>query len=196
MKLLLIACVIGTLTAFMPSTRYSDLEEIKVNSQLAYNVDFRGQKYQFVVDVQKKSPDLVFKYNLTMGGGMEATVTVTEEAMKTAINQQNYFNGADRTLNTETTVWVSKKVFNEIKNSGKTIIGNAQGMGAFKADEYTLTGTVDFNAMVNGEEVKLKALHIKAANDYQYWIWDNAKDPLILKMDLGWGISLKEINAE
>ncbi len=188
--LLTIACM-----AFISPA--DELKEIPANSQLSYNVDFRGQKYQFIVEVQKKSPDLSFKYNLTMGGGMEATIIMTKDALATAINQQNYFNGSDRTLSTETTVWVSQKVFKEIKDNKKTTIGNSTGgLGGYKTDEYSLEGTVDFPTVVNGEPATLKALHIKAANGYQYWIWDNEKDPLILKMDLGWGISLKEVSVQ
>jgi hypothetical protein len=195
MKQLLAAIVAVTLISFT-STTGDELKDIPVNAQLAYNVDFRGQKYQFLVEVKKKAPELIFSYNLTMGGGMTGTIMMNENALTNAVNQQNYFNGTDRNLDTETTVWVSKKVYDEIKNSGKTSMGNSQGMGAFKAEEYTLEGTEDFPTTLNGEAVTLKALHVKAANGYQYWIWDNAKDPLILKMDLGWGISLKEVTTE
>jgi hypothetical protein len=182
------------LFAFVPKHRTQELKEITASSQLSYNVDFKGQKYQFIVEVQKKSPVLVFKYDLTMNGGMQGTITMTEEALKGAINQQNYFNGTDRELKTETTVWVSSKVYNDIKKGGKTQIGNSAGLG-YKVDEYKLIGTEDFATTVNGEEVALKALHIKADNGFEYWIWDNAKDPLILKMDLGWGITIKEIST-
>ena len=190
-----IALTLVAIAAFKP-VKQSELKSIPVNSQLAYNVDFKGEKYQFVVEVLKKSPELVFKYNLTMGGGMNATVTISADAMKTAVNQNNYFNGRDVSLGDKTTVWVSQKVFNDITTNGKTSMGDVQGLG-IKTTEYSLVGKEKFSTSLNGDPITLEALHLKATNgsNYEYWIWNNAADPLILKMDLGWGISIKEINV-
>lgn len=183
------------LAAFRPYQQ-TELKSIPVNSQLAYNVDFKGEKYQFMVEVLKKTPELVFKYNLTMGGGMNATVTIGADAMKNAVNQNNYFNGRDISLTNQTTVWVSQKVFNDIITTGKTTMGDAQGLGV-KTTEYSLVGKEKFSTTLNGDAITLEALHLKATNDsgFEYWIWNNAADPLILKMQLGWGIAIKEINV-
>lgn len=194
MKKILLASSLLALISFSPKQQ-ATLNAIPVDSQLAYNVDFGGNKYQFIVELKQKEPDLVFDYNLSMGAGKQGKVTITKEAMESARGQQNYFAGGEQKLSAQTTVWLSQVVYKEAKEKGKTTMATVES-GDMKNIDYTLVGNEKMELQLNGETINLPCLHLKSTDgrDFEYWVWDNPKDPLILKMSIGWGIAIKEIN--
>jgi hypothetical protein len=87
-------------------------------------------------------------------------------------------------------------VYKEAKDKGKTTMASFEG-GEMKNTEYILLGTEKMDLQLNGENISLPCLHLQSTDgrNFEYWVWDNPKDPLILKMSIGWGISIKEINV-
>jgi hypothetical protein len=194
MKKVLFATAFIAVMAFTPRQQ-ATLNSIPVDSQMAYNVDFGGNKYQFIVELKQKEPDLVFDYNLSMGGGKIGKITITKDAMQTARGQQNYFAGGEQKLSAQTTVWLSQVVYKEAKENGKTTMATVES-GDMKNIDYTLVGTEKMDLQLNGENITIPCLHLRSTDGrgFEYWVWDNPKDPLILKMSIGWEIAIKEIN--
>lgn len=195
MKKVLFAFAFMALISFAPRNQ-TVLNNLPVDSQLAYNVDFGGEKYQFIVELKQKEPDLIFDYNFSMGSGKQGKVTITKDALQTARGQHNYFAGGEQTLSAQTTVWLSQVVYKEAKQNGKTTMATIES-GDMKNIDYTLVGTEKMDLQLNGENISLPCLHLRSTDgrDFEYWVWDNPKDPLILKMSIGWGIAIKEINV-
>jgi hypothetical protein len=195
MKNMFLAFATIALISFAPRPQ-TTLNNIPVDSQLAYNVDFGGNKYQFIVELKQKDPNLVFDYNLSMGSGKQGKVTIVKEALQTARGQQNYFAGGEQTLSTQTTVWLSQVVYKEAKEKGKTTMATGES-GDMRFVDFTVVGTEKMELQLNGENISLPCLHLRSTDgrDFEYWVWDNPKDPLILKMSIGWGLAIKEINV-
>jgi hypothetical protein len=53
----------------------------------------------------------------------------------------------------------------------------------------------DYKISVNGSEKYVNTFHVKNEDgSRQLWILNDAKNPMIVKMDLGWSIILKSID--
>jgi hypothetical protein len=131
---------------------------------------------------------------------MKGHIKLTKEAMEKAIAQNNYF-GADlknATLNDKTTVWVSKAVFDGLikSNQAKMDVGNGEELFTVVTDKQDNRDQDAFEdkVSVKGTEKYVNTLHVKNEDgSRQLWILNDVKNPLIVKMDLGWSITLKSI---
>lgn len=128
----------------------------------------------------------------------KGTVMMTKAALDTAHEMLNRFtNGKDYYLDTRTTVWVSRAVFDDIIKKGESKI-NADGVWrtyklvANDADESYYYGMFSYNDETGK---RLQLLHIMSDDDMHYEIWiNNDRDnPLIAKMILDFTITLDKI---
>lgn len=165
-------------------------------------VDVDGAAYDFIASNPKGNMDADFEFDWSMTNkeDMNGHIKLTKEALENAIAQNNYF-GPDlknATLNDKTTVWVSKAVFDGLlkNNSAKMDVGNGEELFTVVPDSREGRDANAFEEKVNvkGSEKYVNTLHVK--NDdgsRQLWILKDAKNPLIIKMELGWSITLKSI---
>jgi tetratricopeptide (TPR) repeat protein len=161
-----------------------------------------GNIYRFTLFNIKGSSDndLEFDWVMTSRPDLDGHIKITKEAMEKAVAQNNYF-GPDlknATLTNKTTAWVSKLVINDIlkSNSCKIDVGNGE-------EVFTLVPNTSDNRdkevfedkiTVKGEEKYLNTLHVKnTAGTRQLWILNDVNNPLIVKMDIEFGITLKSI---
>ncbi len=123
---------------------------------------------------------------------------MTKAALDTAHEMLNRFtNGKDYSLDTRTTVWVSRAVFDDITKKGESLI-NADGewriykLVSNEADESYYYGMFNYNE-VGGKRLQL--LHLISEDDMHYEIWiNNDRDnPLIAKMILDFTITLDKV---
>ncbi|MCB9262276.1 MAG: hypothetical protein H6607_07875 [Flavobacteriales bacterium] len=168
---------------------------ISENHQLVYNLNFGGSNYNFIVEVLSKSPSLSFNYAMTNGNNTSGKVTIMPGALDSARVQNNYFSGGDLVLDQETTVWLSKRVFNELSSTGKTVMEFSSLFGS-ETVNFSKTGEENFEISVNGTKKKVSTILASDTDGkgYSYRILNNPSEPLILEMNLGWSIGLKEIN--
>ena len=165
-------------------------------------VSANGAEYDFLVSNPKGNTDTDFEFDwaMTNKDDMKGHIKLTKEAMEKAIAQNNYFGAGlkNATLNDKTTVWVSKAVFDGLtkNNNAKMDVGNGEELFTVvtdKQDNRDQNGFED-KVTVKGSDKYVNTLHVK--NDdgsRQLWILNDAKNPLIIKMDLGWSITLKSI---
>jgi len=163
----------------------------------------RGENsYNFSVSNIKGSAgnEIAFDWLMTSRPDMNGHINITKEAMEKAMAQNNYF-GPDlknATLTDKTTVWVSKAVISDIIKNGTCKMDVGSGEESFtlvsntgdKRDDEAFEDKVT----VKGVEKYLNTLHVKnEAGTHQLWILNDVNNPLIVKMELEWAISLKSI---
>ncbi len=165
------------------------------NTTYVYEVDYYGIKYDFIVTVKSLSDGITFDYEMTNAAKTKGTIIMTKEALENAVNQYNHFQGGEKKLTDATTVWVSKKVFNDLVEKGEAVISPDGGKtmvtigGATPLHDFTM-----HNA--KSDEKMDDISHIYAESEdgkIKYRIHMSEYHPLILKMDLGWTITLKEL---
>lgn len=162
-----------------------------------YAVNFNGQDYDFRVSNPKVDMNngVTFKYKLTGEVGYAGTVTMSKEAITTAHDQMNKFGAEQVDLTEQTSVWISKEVFNEFKTKGSSMIDANEWKGR---REFTLVSEPDsedtwYPVEVDGETKYLRCIKVEDKDGNELWINDDENNPLILKMNVDFTIELKSL---
>lgn len=151
---------------------------------------------------------------------VNVTRTVTRQDLREAHEYRwNYANGAPESYPGSTALGVSTAVLTELKTKGRSDIkvpeggvigalsgalggllgGGASALGGAELASGTLKrvepGTVPFQVLLNGEPAQLPAVHARGQlgdDDAEFWILDDAENPLSLKWTMG-GTTLQVI---
>lgn len=168
---------------------------LQKGSVLTYEVNLYGDVYDFIVKIKKYDEQgIEFDYEMTNDRNTSGNVKFTKDAFENAHMLYNYFAGGPVSLTDATTVWVSKKVFAELLSGTSTISSNegetydeVRPVGVFHDFEA-------FNKLSNSTINDITYLYATSEDESaKYWIHFSKSNPLILGMDLGWTIWLKEI---
>jgi Tfp pilus assembly protein PilF len=161
-----------------------------------YEVIFQGTTYDFRVTNPKVDMDkgVSFKYKMTGDVGINGVVNISKEAIDTAHVQMNRFSNGNKDLTTETSVWVSNAVFNELKTNGEAFMQAS----VFSAQVFQVVSEEDpyYLVKVDDGEKFIRCIHLVSRDrddSQELWINDDPKNPIILKMKLDFSIELKQI---
>jgi len=160
---------------------------LKPGVELTYGLNMG---YDFIATVKEMGKDLVFGFAMTNTMKTAGTVTIKEEALKTATAQNNYFSNGELTLADKTTVWVSKKVYDALKKAEAVTIRPSdedEVLKFVKAEKLTVSK--------DGKPFEVPTLYGETDKGHKFWILDNAENPLIIKMVINFEINLKEIKS-
>ena len=176
------------------------IKDIKTAS---WTVTSFGGNFNFkVINLTGNADDsLAFDWLMTSGPNMNGHITITKTALEKAQVQNNNF-GPDlknAVLTDKTTIWISKAVFNELKENGncKMDVGNGEEIFTVIPDAINKKDKESFNSRikVNDNWKYLNTFHIKNADGSRHlWILNDVQNPMIVKMDIGFTLSLKSIN--
>ena len=169
-----------------------------------WEVNSGGSTYEFsVTDIKGTiDSDLAFSWAMTSDGDMKGHITIIKDAMEKAVAQNNYFGAAlkNATLTDKTTVWVSKVVINGLQKDGKVKMdvgmGNGEEVFTVVPDGMDLRDEEPFDEKVSikTESKYLNTLHIKNEDgSRQLWILNDASNPMVIKMNIGFTIVLKSV---
>lgn len=177
------------------------ISDIKTAS---WAVDFSGNNYDFSVsNIKGNTADgMEFDWSMTSSDDMKGHISLTKEAMATAIAQNNRFSAdmKNTVMNDKTTVWISGAVMNDLLTKAAAKMDAGYGEEIFTVVPDNADAGWDENAfeekiMVKGALKYVNTIHVKNADgDHQLWILHDAKNPLIIKMQFDWGITLKSID--
>lgn len=181
------------------SQNISDLETfekaMKPGTVLTYDVSSAGKNYKFIVTIKSLGNEIAFDWKMTEPINKSGTVVMSANAVSKADALFNYFNGGASNLDKETSVWISKKLFDDISAKAEAPI---KVNGA--ADTATvMSNTIsEFNFNLNGNLVAVPGWELQGGSDIKYTIdvIESTKFPIITRMDLGWTIQLSEIKSQ
>ena len=169
---------------------------ITKGDKLVYQVTAGGNEYDFMVTVNSGNNKgaLDFNYEMTNSKNTKGHVLISAHARNNATKYVNYFGGGELNLTNAITVWLSNKNYKELSKRKTTMQLDNNSTEMFyrpEKDEATLV------VKIKGEDKKLDAFIINNAVDgtgaKTMWINALAGNTLIVKMNLGFTIVLKEI---
>lgn len=166
--------------------------ELNEGSELVYAVNHNGSQYDFILKlITYDNDEIVFNYLMTDPANLDGVVKITECAIKNAMVMYNYFDGATVTLDHEIAIWLSKDLFNDLVNSGSGYIAPAVGENWMNMIN---SGSESLGCSVGGIDQILDAVLLTEVDgNRKIWVLNDEQNPLIVKMDLGWTIELKEV---
>lgn len=179
-----------------PKEEALDTLVLKNKYQLNYNLAYGDERYQFIIHILKMQPDRVFHYAMTNMRRTNATVVLRESALDTAKRSVNTFTGRDDTLDHNAlTVWLSREVFADIVNTDSCWLDDGSSVWTTKYKRFYNAGKALYNYELNGVPQTIEIVKVKELNgSSEFWILNDLENPLIIRMDVGWVIWLKEIN--
>lgn len=168
---------------------------INKGDKLVYKVNANGQQYDFIVTINQHDDNGIdFGYSMTNTSKKWGSVHISSDAASNATNYINYFRGGPINLTNAISVWVSGSNFTDLMSHETNMSFDDGPLETFyKPDEAVVNPTINFK----GKEIKLKGYKINnkenQTGDKTVWINNSFNNTLILKMDIGFTIELKEI---
>lgn len=178
---------------------------VKPGTKLIYAVNADAQKYDFIITVKALAPALVFDWEMTNDNKSTGTISHTSTAMMAANTLYNYFTPGPKMLDDNTlSVWISKNTFTSLTKGTKNVMLKMNTNEAPKKMGVTKEGPEELKIIVNGEKETVEeftANDLNATNapveDKVYFTFaTSAKMPIILRMQNGFYIALKEIKTK
>jgi hypothetical protein len=185
------------------SARYN--QKVEVNDlnlrpyyQINYNLASGGERYQFIVDLLEFEPYRSFKFTMTNTNETSSVITITPGALDTGYAEKNYFNRWVDTLDDKTlTVWFSNYMFSTLLAGDTAYFDGDIGWAGIERTAYYNAGRELYSYELNGVPQTIEVIKVVEAEKTKpkkFWVLNNPKNPMIVKMNVGWEIWLKEIN--
>jgi hypothetical protein len=171
-------------------------EKLKTGDKLIYEVNAGGSTYSFIVTLNKANAKdgYDFNYEMTNENNTKGHVSFSKETLWETRNYVNYFKGGELALKDAVSVWLSGINFSEMPDKKTEIALDYNAPQTYyrpENDEYA--PTINFK----GKSVKIDGFFINNAvdgkGDKTIYIHNTSANTLILKMDVGFTIELKEI---
>ncbi len=174
----------------------SSSEPLQRGDKLVYHVNARGKEYDFIVTLNDASFEkgVDFNYEMTEPVNIKGHVIIEATGKNDSRKYINYFGGGEMVLSDASTIWMTWVNFSELPNKEtKMTFDNGAEETFYNKDGNEVTPTINYK----GKQVMLDAFSLNNAadgkGDKTIWVLNGSGNPLIVKMDLGWTIELKEI---
>ncbi len=169
----------------------------QTGDKLIYEVNTGGQVYDFIITIQQpKTGDYRYSFDWEMTAPVNKSghINISKTAAIDGKKYMNYFKGGDLTLSDACTVWMTGENFGEMPDKKTTMqLDSNEPENFYRKDEAETEQRIKYK----GKEIKLDIFKVdndKEGSDHrQIWVQGISAFPLIVKMDLGWTIRLKEI---
>ncbi len=166
--------------------------ELTTNTTATWKVEMGGDvHYDFIVkDITNLEGGRQFDYKMTNLQHTHGSVSISSDAMLNATILHNYFDGGLLQLSDATSVWLSAKAFAGAKK------GKVKLLADHEVEEFELIEKKKMAMFVDGKQTNVTALYLVTDSGTKLWVLDNPKNPLILKMDLGWTLTIMEYHSK
>lgn len=200
-----------TITERLFNTTAGQLPEPNGATVYVYEVETNADRYQFQVQVLHNGEEgRTFNFAMSTENGLHGQVSIAAQALDTAHAQLNYFSSASYELEEAASVWWSKTIYREIMGKGSSFIAmkkpdvldygmlNADGTAQIRRIDSlpAITNGKNFLCEYNGDAVAIEAIFAGGSwkgQPVQYAVLRDSAFPLILYMDIGFRIRLKQI---
>ena len=162
--------------------------EIKEGSKLFYEVKMGEVNYDFNLNMNDFTEDVI-SFDWDMDDLNSGTIAMNKNAITNATGLKNNFAGGYKLLVNQTSVWISIKLFKDLK-SGKAVeidLGNGQK----ETFQYVGSETFSFGNKEDGVPHNLPVFIIGSKDSKkEIWIHDDTNNRLIVMMVLEFRIDL------
>jgi hypothetical protein len=171
--------------------------QITKGTKLTYHVEYNnGTGYDYVVTVNNFGPSISFGWRMTAPVNSSGKVSLSSAALQNATSYKNSFsNASDLKLTGESTVWLSRKNFNDLKTGPKTTMNMTGEPLEFIKNTAKVTASYKLRGVV--KDAAIISCEYLPAGDILYTVnvFDDPKNPLIQYLSLGdFTITLKSVD--
>jgi len=162
------------------------------NTQLQYDLILANESLRLQINVVATNPRS-FQY-IVESQNITGSISMTSEAEDEATELYHNFAGEDKKLIKSTSIWLSDAVFNQLSKGLPTTISYRQGFVKNEL-EYKVVEKQKILYNVNGKPKSLDVLYIEDMHKkgFKIWVLNNVENPLILRLNFGWQLILKDI---
>lgn len=179
------------ITAVLFSCNVEPSKIFKAGTQLVYEVHKNDKAYSFTVIIKELESTIVFDWEMGKPLNKKGGIIIKPIALDTSrAIKNNFWSDQVEELKYETSVWVSDRIYNEIKTKGETTISTFGIRYPTKVVEK-----FSFKTMLNGKLIELPVIKLKSDYGYIFTILDNKENPIIIDMKTDFTVTLKEIKV-
>ncbi len=195
MKKVFILAVIILTVGIVPNS-FAQKHEVKSSwfkngSVLTYHVVNGNKEYDYIVNDLDLSKDISFKWKMTEPVNYNGRIKIYDAALDTAMKMVNYFeNGSSLDMNNKTTAMFSRKAYKMLIGQQAITVridNTPETVNFERYENYAIT--------VDGLQQQVEVMVASTATGKKFWILDNPKFPLIIKMELAFTIDLRTVNT-
>ncbi len=175
-SLVLVALYAMGMECFAGDIQLPTLERDSVLVWKLQNMDFEAD---FVVRIAEFSPDRFLEWEDEKTQG---TIFMPSQDILTAkgyVNTKLFVAGGDSRGKNVTTLWLSRSIFQNLKNKGKSKcnLDGVQGMLTYIGDDH-------LTVQVNRSPMELPAIKVADDRGSERWFLDQADNPLMVRHQL------------
>jgi hypothetical protein len=168
---------------------------IKPGTELTYDIIIQGKSQQMVVTLTKTGAAFAFDWVIAEPENKSGTVSMSAAAVAGADALFSVFNGGADKLDKETSLLISRKIFNEVSTTAQA------GIKVFGASDTvtTLYNTIsEYNFSLNGNLVSVPGWELQSAADPKYTIQvlESYNYPIIYRLDIGISMILTSVKSK
>ena len=136
--------------------------------------------------------EIVFDWNTSAPENKKGSITISAGANAKADALFNLFKEGATNLDKEISVFISRKMFNDVSTTSAT---NIKINGASDTATVMSNTISEFNFNLNGNLVAIPGWELQGGSDIKYTIdvIESTKFPIIYRIDLGWTMQLSEV---
>lgn len=191
-KCVYLAVLVIFVTSATAATSVSPTQIIKKGTTLVYDVNYGGSRYEFTMVVKDQASAYSFDWSISAPINKKGSVTINKDAVQNATCLYNYFSNGEAGMGDQCCIMLSKKMFEAFKkNSSVEILTDKKNneVSVF-GNPYDHTQTFGYNNNFSNE---FDCRTVTNGDTYQITYVNDADFPLIIEMNVGWSIKLRNI---
>ncbi len=171
--------------------------DLKKGDKLVYHVNANGKEYDFIVAINGFDYDkgIDFNYEMTAPVSKTGRVKISPGAFHSSRKYMNQFAGGELNLTDASTIWLCYDAFYDDMPKRQTMMtmDDAAPELFYRPEEDAIEHTIKFKGEMVGVEAFLINNKKDGTGSKEIWVHNSSSNPLIIRMNLGWTIELKEV---
>jgi len=159
-----------------PAGHEEELPAFGKDTVLVWEIPRDDSTASFVVRIACFAPDLLMEWE---NENTQGTVFIPMRALREArvfVNSRLFRSGVDIQARDETTIWLSRRTYRDLKNGAKAKlkIDRVEGRMTYLGDEQ-------FTVEVNGSPVSLPVIKVQDSRNAEFLFLDREDNPLMVQ---------------
>ncbi len=164
---------------------------LTTSAELTYHFSNITNEYDFVVSELQINKTVSFKWKMSEPVNYSGTVKISEGALDSALSMVNYFaDKSAQSFTDRTTVWQSRKVYRKLKDKLPAEIYVDK-----KSETLNFRSDTTYKVLMDGADTQLTVIYAETSSGYKFWILDDPRNPLIVKMQLVFLVELLSVKT-
>ncbi|MFT5722952.1 MAG: hypothetical protein ACI9JN_000057 [Bacteroidia bacterium] len=164
--------------------------------KLKYDIITGQKSVRLEVLVVKDKPEWIFEYTIKEEN-LSGRIKSTAKAIDSSSELFHTFNGLDKTQTSATSLKISRHSYQQLKLGESVDLSYRIGF-VKNTLPYKVVENKSLKYLIDGKLRMLNVLYIEDTlnKGHSLWVWDNPNAPIILRLNFGNEIVIKEIETQ